>query len=373
MIIKIGNNKEISGMGSITIRKYLSGDEKLIIKLFHEVFKKYMGKTESFKHWNWEYKENPNKHLFILLAIDNDKIVGHYSVIPIKMKIKNEELIASLSLDTMTHENYRGRGIFPLLANKLYSDIGKLGVPFTYGFPNIYSINPIIKKCGWFEIAEVPIYFLPLNFSNLIKHYIKSRIFSKYIGDLLNFIINLLIKKYQIPSNFKILRIKQIDKKFDELWNSIKSEIKIGVIRDNNYLNWRYFQKPEENYCIFAIFDNTTLKGYIVLKIEIRYGLRIGLIIDILTVPSKLKYEDYLINYSIFYFKKKNVDIISAIMLPHSRYFASLIHNKFLKMIKLLLPEKIFFGARLNNDMLDMQFIKNQKNWYLTWGDIDVV
>lgn len=360
-------------MGNITVRKYISGDEKQIIRLFHEVFKKHMGKTESFKHWNWEYKKNPNKQLFILLATDNDKVVGHYSVIPVKMKIKNEELITSLSLDTMTHEDYRGKGIFPLLANKLYKEIGKMGIPITYGFPNKYSIKPIIKKCGWFEITDLPIYVLPLNFTNLINRYIKSRFFSKYVGNLLNFLTNLFLKKYKIPNRIKIHRITEFDKSFDDLWNLIKKELKIGVIRDSNYLNWRYIQKPEDNYNIFVIKDKKILKGYIILKTEVRYGLRIGLIIDLLTVPSQFNYENYLINYSIFYFKKKRADIITIIMFPHSRYFEALIHNKFIKMIKFLFPEEIHFGVRKNDNKIDFKLFKNPTNWYLTWGDTDVV
>lgn len=360
-------------MKDLNIRRYKSGDEKKIITLFQEVWGKPMGKTESIKHWNWKYKNNPNDQIEILLAINENKIVGHYAVIPVKMKIRDEIHVTSLSLDTITHKSYRGKGIFPTLATKLYKDLGETGIPITYGFPNTNSIKPIIKKCGWIEISDLPIYILPLNFITLSNRYLKIKFLSNIIGSILNFLYNSFLKKYKIPNKINIEKIKQFDKSFDDLWELIKDEIIIGVIRNSEYLNWRYFKKPEGDYIVFAIKVNDVLKGYIILKIEERFNLKIGLIIDIITDPSNIAYQVYLINHAIFYLKKKNVDLISAIMFPHWRYYKSLKRNRFIKMIKIIFPEEVHFGARKNNDKFDFQIIKNPKNWYLTWGDTDVV
>ena len=124
---------------------------------------------------------------------------------------------------------------------------------------------------------------------------------------------------------------------------------------------------------VYAIKFKNELKGYIVLKIEERFDLTIGLIVDIITDPSNVVYQNYLIRYAILYFKKEKVDIISAIMFPHWRYYKSLIRNKFFKIFKILFPEEVHFGVRTNSKTIDFQLIKNPKNWYLTWGDTDVV
>ena len=360
-------------MKNLIIRRYKPGDEKHIIQLFEKVFKKPMGKTESIKHWNWEYKNNPNNRIEILLAIDENRIIGHYSVIPIKMKIIEDYYIASFSLDTMTHSEYRGQGIFPTLANKLYNDLGETGIPFTYGFPNNNSIKPFVKKCGWYEISNVPIYILPQNINKLAARYLKSEFFSNFIGGIFNFIFNLLWKEKNLPNRIVIEEINKFDKNFDDLWESVKDEIIISVVRNCEYLNWRYFRKPEDNYVVNAIYYNNNLKGYIVLKIEERFDLTIGLVVDIITDPSNIVYQHYLIKHAILYFKNNKVDIISVIMFPHWRYYKSLIRNKFVKIIKILFPEEVHFGVRKNSETIDFQSIKNPKNWYLTWGDTDVV
>ena len=359
-------------MGDFDMRRYVSGDEQEIIWLFQEVFKKSMGKTESIKHWNWEYKDNPSNRIEIILAIDKENIVGHYAVIPVKMKIKDEINLMSLSLDTMTHKDYRGRGIFPKLASKLYKELGESGISITFGFPNKNSINGFISKLNWVEISDVPIQILPLNFKNLIYRYFKNKAFSNFLGNIFNFMFKLFFKMKPIKSN-NIIKINDFDNRFNKLWDLAKNEFIIGIVRDKEYLNWRYFQKPEENYIVFAIKSETELKGYITLKIENRFGLKVGLIMDILTIPSNISFQNDLITHAIYYFKKNNVDIISIIMFPHWRYYNTLKSNGFIKMYKVILPEKIYFGARLNNSKLNRQFIMEPKNWYLTWGDTDVV
>ncbi|MFX1394336.1 MAG: GNAT family N-acetyltransferase [Promethearchaeota archaeon] len=355
------------------IRRYKHGDEEQIIQLFQKVFGKHMGKTESIKHWKWEFEYNPINRNEIFLAINANKLVGQYAVIPVKMKIGIKEYTATLSLDTMTHPDYRGQGIFPTLATNLYNDLGKSGISITYGFPNTLSIYGFIKKLNWFEISKVPIYIRPLNFISLFHYYLKNNFLSQFFGSIANFFYNLFLKKKKMPSYLKIEKIKDFGIEFNVLWKIIKREIPIGIVRDSKYLNWRYFQKPEEKYVVFSIKNNEKLKGYIILKIEERFDLKIGLIMDILSDPSNVIYQNQLINYAIFYFKKKKVDIISLIMFPNWRYYKSLKKYLFIKMFKKFFPEEIYFGARINKDNVDIQLIKDPKNWYITWGDTDVV
>jgi len=355
------------------IRKYRPGDEKQIINLFKLVYGKQMGKTESIKHWNWEYKKNPNNRIEIFLAIDKNKIIGHYAIIPMKMKIGNAEYIVSLSLDTMTHKRYRGQGIFPQLATNLYEDLGKNKIPITYGFPNSQSYKGFINKLNWFEISKVPIYIKPLNFVSIVNLYLKNIILSKFIGNILKSLFNLFIKKIQTPIDIEIKEFTKIGNEFDTLWNNTKNEIIVGIVRDQVYLNWRYLQKPEDNYIIYGLMEKHILRGYTILKIEERFNLKIGLIMDILTDPSDTLYQTLLVNHAVSYFKKKKVDIISVIIYPFSRYYKAFRKQRFFHAFKLFFPEDIYFGARINNSDVDFSLIKNPRNWYITWGDTDVV
>ena len=332
-----------------------------------------MGKSESLKHWTWEYKKNPINRMEILVALKDNKIIGHYAVNPMKMKIGNKFYLVALSLDTMTHNNFRGRNIFPKLASNLYNELGKTGIPITYGFPNSMSINGFIKKLNWFNISEVPIYIRPLNFRSIVYKFINKKYLSIILGFFLNYLYNISFKTKKISKTIKIEKLNTFSEDFDNLWEKVKSEISIGLVRNKIYLNWRYFQKPEENYQVFALKQNEHLRGYIVLKIEARFGLKIVLIMDVLTDPSNLLYQNSLIKFAIHYFNKKKADIISIVMFSHSRYYYSLRKFRFIKTPKRFFPEEIHFGCRLNNKDIAKNFIKDSKNWYITWGDTDVV
>lgn len=354
------------------MRRYKEGDEKEICILFEKIFGKTMGRTESINHWNWEYKNNPNNKLEILLATDKNKIVGHYAVIPMKMKIEANDYLTTLSLDTMMHKDYRGQGMFSVLAKTLYKELEKSGIPITYGFPNVNSIKGC-KKLEWFEIADLPLLVKPINFKNLFYAYIKNRFLSNTLGAFLNF-FSLLTpttrKKYE---NIIIKNIENFDKEFDKLWNSVKDEIMISVIRDSKYLNWRYIQKPEGDYTLFSIYEKNELKGYIVLKIEKKFNLKIGFIIDILTCSSNQLYPNQLITEGILFFKKENVDIIGCLMFSHHKYYKALKKKGFIKISKKYFPQEIYFGAKLHSNLVKKGIVKKKENWFLTWGDTDVI
>lgn len=355
------------------IRRYREGDEKGICTLFEKVFGRPMGKTESISHWNWEYKNNPNDDLDIFLAVDENEIVGHYAVIPIKMRIDVKDYLTTLSLDTMVHEDYRGQDMFPILAKALYESLEKRGVPITYGFPNANSIEGIIKKLDWFEIADLPLLVKPINFKTLLYRYIKNRAVSNILGACLNFFSLLPSTVKRRYKNITIKNIEKFDKEFDRLWDNVKNEITIGVIRDSKYLNWRYIQKPENDYTILSIYEQSELKGYIVLKIEERFNLKIGFVVDILTSSSNPSYPQQLITKSILFFKNEDVDVISCLMFPQHKYYKILKKKGFIKVFKKYFPKEIYFGARVHNDLVEKDMIKNEENWFLTWGDTDVI
>jgi len=107
---------------SFKLRGYKPGDENTICALFEKVFGKPMGKTESIRHWQWEFLENPVKGLFVKLAWDKERLVGQYTASPLRVCADGKEIIAALSHDTMTDPQYEGLGIFRNIAEALYCE-----------------------------------------------------------------------------------------------------------------------------------------------------------------------------------------------------------------------------------------------------------
>jgi GNAT superfamily N-acetyltransferase len=331
-------------------RYYLPGDESEIQELFKFVFKREMGKTESKEHWDWEFLKNPSGLGEILLAVDKDKIVGHYAVIPERIKIKGIPSVGTLSLDTMVHPDYQGQRIFTKLATSLYEDIGKKGMPITYGFPNQNSIHGIVNKLEWKEIATLPVLQLTISAEKVITKALGSKLLGK-AGSLF------LGKKRLI----------------DQVFDQGSSGMEIALIRDSRYLNWRYIEKPENDYVCFSISGKEQKYGYIVLKIEEKFDFNSAFIVDYFSRGDEPSLDRHLISWATDFLNYKDTDIIVVVMFPHIAYYKIFRKLGYIRVPKRFFPKDIYFCARKNTDDIDFDLIRDSRNWYLTWGDTDVV
>jgi len=78
---------------SWNLRKYRNGDEQAIFELLNIAY----GKWHSLEYWKWKYKKNPAGSPIIWLAEHNNKIISHYGIIPIRMKVGNTYMTGSFS------------------------------------------------------------------------------------------------------------------------------------------------------------------------------------------------------------------------------------------------------------------------------------
>lgn len=204
------------------IKKYNPGDEKHILELFKLAF----GKEMTQEYWDWRFKKNPfDKDPKIHLMWDGDKLVGHYAVSPIEMFADTKVTKTALSMTTMTHPEYGGRGIFSQLADSLYNELKEEhGYAMVWGFPNNNSHYGFIKNLNWYDITDLP--FLGLDSGKLKK---------TDAGD------------YQLHDGFS--------EQLSLLLNSSNKKIRINKTTD--YLNWRYVDNPSAKYKILTLDGET--------------------------------------------------------------------------------------------------------------------
>ena len=145
------------------------------------------------------------------------------------------------------------------------------------------------------------------------------------------------------------------------------------VKRDRCYLTWRYVEKPANNYVILIAEKENDLLGYIVLKCREDFGLQIGFIVDILTVPEETGVSVDLISAAVKHFELNQMDIVSCLMLPNTRYSHSLKQAGFIKAPNKLLPQNMYLGVHGFSSQYPITFLTNPNNWFVSWGDHDVI
>lgn len=214
------------------IRPYESGDEDKILELFEIVFHRKM----SSGYWQWRFGDNPiDKHL-IHLMWDGDRLAGHYAVSAINMRIDNEIHKAALSMTTMTHPDYGGRGIFSELSSSLYNELkNERGYKCVIGYPNLNSHYGFIKNLNWSNIC-------------ICNHLIKD------------------VSTYDKTPCNNIFITENITQEHIDIIDKISRFFRVSVWKDLSYMKWRLEDNPNAKYYIFEYRQNSILEGFWIVK-----------------------------------------------------------------------------------------------------------
>ena len=124
-------------------------------------------RPRSFDHWRFfagAYGICPS-----VLAMDEDRLVAFYTVMPVRLRLGGEAVLAAQSMDTMTHPDYRGRGLFLKLAKACYDLAASIGVEVLYGFPNDNSYPGFIRRLNWDHTGDISQWIRPIRPSRHAK------------------------------------------------------------------------------------------------------------------------------------------------------------------------------------------------------------
>lgn len=352
------------------IRPYTDGDERDITRLYHLVF----GQQMDLEHWRWRYKENPVGVLTINLAEAEEGLVGHYAVGPINMKVGDRLCTAALSLDTMVHPDYRHQGMFVELAKHLYDRVACPGIPLIYGFPNKSSHHGFVARLGWVDLCNrVPIFLKVLDLKAILCAKIGDNPFLPLLAYIGRTGLSVLspTRPSELPLGCTIRQVASFDERLDQLWEHASSTLNIAVVRDQRYLNWRYVEKPDDAYTIFTVETADQLVGYAVLKCVDKFGLRMGFVVDLLSLPDRPDICRSLVSRAMQYFRDSQADIVCSLTLRHGPLFQALNASGFLALPTRLHPQEMYLGVRRNAQEYSAEFITDPNNWHITWGDHD--
>ena len=323
------------------------------------------GSKKNLEQLQWQYFEN-NVENFVSIEYDfnSQKTAAIYATFGVKFKIDGDIHIGSQSLDTMTDVNYRGKGLFIKLAKDVYQKATNNGVALVYGFPNGSSIHGFKSKLEWEVLDPLPFLIKPL----------KSRYFTDKIS-FLKFMpnINLSFARYSKSKQCVIREENSFPESVNEIWNSFSKDIKVAVHRDKSYLDWRYINKPFENYKIIHCYDgNNDHLGFIIYTVKGKHGGKIAYIMELIYNLEHPHAAKQLLQYAVTAIIKEKADCILSWCLDHSPNASVYKKEFFISLPEKFRPIELHFGARSFNDSLKA-LIHNRKNWYLSYSDSDTV
>ncbi|MBR2737930.1 MAG: GNAT family N-acetyltransferase [Lachnospiraceae bacterium] len=301
------------------------------LKEFADLYTLCFGVEMNDAEVRWRYLESPYEGLFSCIAVDRGRLIANYSASPIALSYHGEPLKAALSLNTMTHPDYIGKGLFVKLASSVYQHLYETGHQMILGFPNNISNRTFVTKLGWKDICEIPT--LQLDVKN--------------------------VKKRKTAVDFDIIE----DNNFLLEYNGLATRDEIAVLKPVEYLRWRFEKHPANRYYNFAICEkkNGAVSSRIIIK-EFRDRINI--------VDSSFRNEEelyLLINRVIeFALEKEKTFVTMWSKLGSWEHIALEGYGA------VLTSPVTYFGANVFGDNVDKEDIYNANAWRLSMSDDNV-
>ena len=230
-----------------TIREAVPEDLDSIRALYRNVWD--YNRPLSFDHWR--YVTSPDGLCPVTLAVDGDRLAGAYTVWPVKVRVGDQVVTGAQSMDTMTHPDYQGQGVFTKLAEACYEIAAGRGFKVLYGYPNPLSYPGFVKRLGWTHTGDIT------HWVRFIRPSGHPKIpgIAKPIADLAT---RLLPRGRE--RDFEIVVGKPAGQELEPVLNSWRDqEGSCQIERTSEWLSWRYATEAENDYQWVTAYRDGTL------------------------------------------------------------------------------------------------------------------
>jgi hypothetical protein len=348
------------------ISSHTKDEKKASCGLVTECFGNVLGAMYE-REYDWLFLENPAGAGVILIAYDGQKPVGQICSIPCKYAFMGKHIPTAIAGEWIcVSPMYRGKGIMSELVRRRITDDQEL--PFVLDLPNKASMNGF-QKAGYRQM-NVKLLTRPLKLSKCFVHKKMPKIILKpfdriwkYRGR--NHTARFFVEEYSLPL---------FDSRFDQFLKAENNCTIIKQVHNSEFLNWRYGNSSQRNYrTIISVGEDGRLYGYIIIRIAIAYGIKVGIIMDFLT--RHLEIGIILISRALRYFWDSDAAIAASLCFPNCMEYTLLRKIGFFICPQWLRPNPYILCVRPSSNnqyQIDISTLVDSKRWSFMFGDFQV-
>ena len=211
---------------------------------------------KSVKYWQWKHIDNPFGQSPVLLAFEAGELVGVRAFMCWQWIRQENKIVSVRAVDTATHPQHQGKGIFKKLTLELVEQCKLEQVNFVFNTPNKQS-KPGYLKMGWQEAGRLPIRFR-----------IKP----------MQLIRNLTSRRISLPPPDQSLSQLFLTDKLDFLLKAHIENNKDHIVTNHSVqsLAWRYQHVPVVDYFCAVVTEGNELKAVAFYRFKVsRAGLEL--------------------------------------------------------------------------------------------------
>lgn len=249
----IMNQSKYLRLPQYEVNKYPKQQLQKVQRLFSQAFG---GRTESLEMLQWQMEKNPCLQERATSLWQDNILVAYNALTPRYVFLDGKEVISAVSGTTMADEHFPGASL------QLFTECAKQNqdIAMIIGFPNHNSYNITVKY---------------------LKHH--------YVGDVAFWTA----QAKHIKGTEKICEFKEFTDEYQEISRELSKTHALIQTRERNFLNWRFFQKPEFKYRGYEYEK----RGYIIVDTYTENKVKQLQIIDIIADSEEVMEE--LLKYAI--------------------------------------------------------------------------
>ncbi|MDP3879101.1 MAG: GNAT family N-acetyltransferase [Dehalococcoidales bacterium] len=282
------------------------------------VFRERLGESGFFNrtsaYYDWKYFQNPIGPTRLSLAEHNGQIISTFGLATARMKIGEQVIKCFQGMDSFTLPSHRGKGVHSKIRGKLLAEADRDGVDLIYSVPSA-MLAPAMARFGAVALFGIKRFYYILNMDNFLKGTVKNELAFYSIRFFARAGARIAFRDVNQPvlDGLDITEISRFDDDVVDLWERVSKDYDAIILRDKEYLNWRYVASPVK-FTIYAAHKKDHLLGYIVITLgeEIRDNVRMGYIVDMLTDPEEEGIDRTLMAFAFAFFKKQKADVIET-------------------------------------------------------------
>jgi GNAT superfamily N-acetyltransferase len=347
------------------IRDGSEEDSEQILSLRELVFGEFEKEKLNDQFWKWEFVEGPDGKAYIYVAVDEGNVVGHLADIPRRFSVNGHVVLGTFSVDLMVHPDYRREGMFLKLMHYATERVEREKGHFRTALPFREETIAGLLKCGWEIAGELPVLVYPLRFSGIIHRYLHFSPLSLLIGGVARggYFLFWGGKRKEKAQGIQLEEVTQLDSRFDRFWQKAMNLYVVMGIRDQAFLDWRYFKNPVRTYTFYRAIENGEMTGYLVLRKVDLLRFNSAVIVDLLALSDQALRA--LIEKGIQQGQREGADLIGCMIPQRHPYYQVLRESGFLPS-----PKKFLLMVyRQGKGMVSLA----PETWYMNCGDTDVI
>jgi len=325
--------------------------------------------------FHWRYAQNPAGQAIISVVrdCDNGSAVGFIWIVPLHVRIKGQDRLAATGTNLIIHPEYRTFGYIKLM-RRFQQVFRDHDIPLHFSFVSERTYRQQRERNPQ-TVSTIPLLVKPLNFESLAQTYSTKRWQRFIIGWAGRLVSPFFFRPRSVAYSGEIIvqAVDQFDEGFDEFWRKVRDKYPVMVIRDRDFLSWRFAPVSGRQYHILVARSREQMLGYTVLRCLTIRGVKTGLIMDLLVTDGVLGevVGACLMAEAETYFRAQEMSLTVGLMVPLAAEYRVLRRAGYTRIPQAFAPRTFRFAFFVHNTGdIDLVSLSAQ-DWFITTADYE--